>query len=93
MVNLKFKQAMVTGKINPSGWLRDSGFVRHRTPHLDAAGAFADLHVFSLDLIGIDMMCCRLFGTKMFCGLQFLYSICQQEEQFVVKKKKKKACG
>ena len=32
-----------TGKVNAYGWLRYSGFARHRDPQLDAAGALADL--------------------------------------------------
>lgn len=42
--------------MNSSGWLRYSGFVRHRDPSLDAAGALADLLVFSLNLTGIDIL-------------------------------------
>jgi len=45
-----------TGKINAYGWLRYSGFARHKDPMLDAAGALADLLVFSLNLTGLDML-------------------------------------
>ncbi len=45
-----------TGKVNSFGWLRYSGFVRHREPHLDAAGALADLLVFTLNLTGLDIL-------------------------------------
>ena len=41
---------IATGKVNSFGWLRYSGFVRHKEPHLDAAGALADLLVFTLNL-------------------------------------------
>ena len=40
------------GKVNAYGWLRYSGFARHKDPQLDAAGALADLLVFSLNLTG-----------------------------------------
>ncbi|DBB15863.1 TPA: hypothetical protein ACH3X3_004053 [Trebouxia sp. C0006] len=43
-------------KVNSFGWLRYSGFVRHREPHLDAAGALADLLVFTLNLTGLDIL-------------------------------------
>ncbi len=45
-----------TGKCNPFGWLRYSGFARHKDPMLDAAGALADLLVFSLNLTGLDIL-------------------------------------
>ncbi len=45
-----------TGKVNSFGWLRYSGFVRHKEPHLDAAGALADLLVFTLNLTGLDLL-------------------------------------
>ncbi len=45
-----------TGKVNSFGWLRYSGFVRHKEPHLDAAGALADLLVFTLNLTGLDIL-------------------------------------
>ena len=45
-----------TGKINRFGWLRYSGFCRHRLPHLDACGALADLLVFTLNLTGLDLL-------------------------------------
>ena len=45
-----------TGKINAYGWLRYSGFARHKDPKLDAAGALADLLVFSLNLTGLDIL-------------------------------------
>ena len=45
-----------TGKVNSFGWLRYSGFVRHQEPHLDAAGALADLLVFTLNLTGLDTL-------------------------------------
>ncbi len=45
-----------TGKMNAYGWLRYSGFARHRDPQLDAAGALADLLVFSLNLTGLDIL-------------------------------------
>ncbi|DBA81418.1 TPA: hypothetical protein ACH3X1_007208 [Trebouxia sp. C0004] len=53
-----FKQVVVplTGKVNSSGWLRYSGFVRHKEPHLDAVGALADLLVFTLNLTGLDIL-------------------------------------
>ncbi|DBA96144.1 TPA: hypothetical protein ACH3X1_015629 [Trebouxia sp. C0004] len=43
-------------KINSFGWLRDSGFVRHKEPHLDAPGALADLLAFSLNLTGLGIL-------------------------------------
>lgn len=42
--------------MNSFGWLRYSGFVRHKEPHLDAAGALADLLVFTLNLTGLDIL-------------------------------------
>ena len=45
-----------TGKVNAYGWLRYSGFARHKDPQLDAAGALADLLVFSLNLTGLDIL-------------------------------------
>ncbi len=45
-----------TGKMNSFGWLRYSGFARHKDPTLDAAGALADLLVFSLNLTGLDIL-------------------------------------
>lgn len=45
-----------TGKMNAFGWLRYSGFARHRDPQLDAVGALADLLVFSLNLTGLDIL-------------------------------------
>ncbi len=45
-----------TGKINAYGWLRYSGFARHKDPQLDAAGALADLLVFGLNLTGLDIL-------------------------------------
>ncbi len=33
-----------------------SGFARHKDPMLDAAGALADLLVFSLNLTGLDIL-------------------------------------
>ena len=48
--------ALRTGKVNSFGWLRYSGFVRHKEPHLDAAGALADLLVFTLNLTGLDIL-------------------------------------
>ena len=45
-----------TGKVNAYGWLRYSGFARHKDPQLDAAGALADLLVFSLNLTGLDTL-------------------------------------
>ncbi len=44
------------GKMNAYGWLRYSGFARHKDPMLDAAGALADLLVFSLNLTGLDIL-------------------------------------
>ncbi|DBB05611.1 TPA: hypothetical protein ACH3X1_012231 [Trebouxia sp. C0004] len=44
------------GKVNSFGWLRYSGFGRHKEPHLDAAGALADLLVFTLNLTGLDIL-------------------------------------
>ena len=44
------------GKVNAYGWLRYSGFARHKDPQLDAAGALADLLVFSLNLTGLDIL-------------------------------------
>jgi len=32
------------------------GFVRHKEPHLDAAGALPDLLVFILNLTGLDIL-------------------------------------
>ncbi len=49
-------QLQWTGKVNSFGWLRYSGFVRHKEPHLDAAGALADLLVFTLNLTGLDIL-------------------------------------
>jgi len=49
-------QNLRTGKVNSFGWLRYSGFVRHKEPHLDAAGALADLLVFTLNLTGLDIL-------------------------------------
>ncbi|KAL0028847.1 hypothetical protein WJX77_000806 [Trebouxia sp. C0004] len=45
-----------TGKVNAYGWLRYSGFARHKDPLLDAAGALADLLVFTLNLTGLDIL-------------------------------------
>ena len=46
-----------TGKVNAHGWLlRYSGFARHKDPKLDAAGALADLLVFSLNVTGLDIL-------------------------------------
>ncbi|KAL3136557.1 hypothetical protein ABBQ38_005804 [Trebouxia sp. C0009 RCD-2024] len=45
-----------TCKINAYGWLRYSGFARYKDPQLDAAGALADLLVFSLNLTGLDIL-------------------------------------
>jgi len=45
-----------TGKVKAHGWLRYSGFARHKDPKLDAAGALADLLVFSLNLTGLDIL-------------------------------------
>jgi len=57
MVSLNTKQhACSTGKVNSFGWLRYSGFVRHKEPHLDAAGALADLLVFTLNRTGLDIL-------------------------------------
>ena len=42
--------------MNSFGWLRYSGFVRHKEPHLDAAGALANLLVFTLNLTGLDIL-------------------------------------
>ena len=36
--------------------MRYSGFARHKDPQLDAAGALADLLVFSLNLTGLDIL-------------------------------------
>lgn len=59
-VSLTIKQhacsSLRTGKVNSFGWLRYSGFVRHKEPHLDAAGALADLLVFTLNLTGLDIL-------------------------------------
>ena len=49
-------QFLRTGKMNAYGWLRYSGFARHKDPQLDAAGALADLLVFSLNLTGLDIL-------------------------------------
>jgi len=51
-----FPAAHWTGKVNDYGWLRYSGFARHKDPQLDAAGALADLLVFSLNLTGLDIL-------------------------------------
>ncbi len=51
-----FVFAARTGKVNSFVWLRYSGFVRHKEPHLDAAGALADLLVFTLNLTGLDIL-------------------------------------
>ncbi len=60
MMSLNTKQhacsSLRTGKVNSFGWLRYSGFVRHKEPHLDAAGALADLLVFTLNLTGLDIL-------------------------------------
>ncbi len=56
VVSLNTKQHACTGKINSFGWLRYSGFVRHKEPHLDAARALADLLVFTLNLTGLDVL-------------------------------------
>ncbi len=53
---LPFCSCSRTGKCNPFGWLRYSGFARHKDPMLDAAGALADLLVFSLNLTGLDIL-------------------------------------
>ncbi|KAL3134537.1 hypothetical protein ABBQ38_006382 [Trebouxia sp. C0009 RCD-2024] len=45
-----------TGKVDSFGWLRYSGFARHKDPKLDAAGALADLLVFSLNLTGLNIL-------------------------------------
>ena len=45
-----------TVKVNAYGWLRYSGFARHKDPKLGAAGVPADLLVFSLNLIGLDIL-------------------------------------
>jgi len=45
-----------TGKVNSFGWLRYSGFVRHKEPSLDAVGALADLLVFTFNLTGLDVL-------------------------------------
>ncbi len=50
------QQNASTGKVNAHGWLRYSGFARHKDPKLDAAGALADLLVFSLNLTGLDIL-------------------------------------
>ncbi len=42
--------------MNAFGWLRYSGFARHKDPKLDAVGALADLLVFSLNLTGLDIL-------------------------------------
>lgn len=51
-----FCSSLRTGKVNAYGWLRYSGFARHKDPQLDAAGALADLLVFSLNLTGLDII-------------------------------------
>ena len=59
MVSLNTKQhacSLRTGKVNSFGWLRYSGFMRYNEPHLDAAGALADLLVFTLNLTGLDIL-------------------------------------
>ncbi len=53
---LRVQLTLRTGKVNSFGWLRYSGFVRHKEPHLDAAGALADLLVFTLNLTGLDIL-------------------------------------
>ena len=45
-----------TGKVNSFGWLRYSGFVRHKEPLVDAVGALADLLVFTFNLTGLDIL-------------------------------------
>jgi len=45
-----------SGKVNSFGWLRYSGFVRHKEPSLDAVGALADLLVFTINLTGLDVL-------------------------------------
>ncbi|KAL3131716.1 hypothetical protein ABBQ38_007438 [Trebouxia sp. C0009 RCD-2024] len=52
-IAMGFKAA---GKVNAYGWLRYSGFARHKDPQLDGAGALADLLVFSLNLTGLDIL-------------------------------------
>ena len=47
---------VLSRKVNAYGWLRYSGFARHKDPQLDAAGALADLLVFSLNLTGLDIL-------------------------------------
>ncbi len=44
-----------TGKVHSFGWLRYSGFAQDKDPKLDAAGALADLLVFSLNLTGLNI--------------------------------------
>lgn len=51
-----FCSSLRTGKVNAYGWLRYSGFARHKDPQLDVAGALADLLVFSLNLTGLDIL-------------------------------------
>ncbi|DBB04730.1 TPA: hypothetical protein ACH3X3_010033 [Trebouxia sp. C0006] len=45
-----------TCKVNSFGWLRYSGFVRHKEPLLDAVGALADLLVFTFNMTGLDVL-------------------------------------
>ncbi len=54
--HVSFCSCVTAGKINAYGWLRYSGFARHKDPKLDAAGALADLLVFSLNLTGLDIL-------------------------------------
>ncbi len=49
-------QARRTDKVNSFGWLRYSGFVRHKEPLLDAVGALADLLVFTFNMTGLDVL-------------------------------------
>jgi hypothetical protein len=53
---LQFCSSLRTGECNPFGRLRYSRFARHKDPMLDAAGALADLLVFSLNLTGLDAL-------------------------------------
>lgn len=51
-----FCSSLRTGKVNSFGWLRYSGFVRHKEPLLDAVGALADLLVFTFNMTGLDVL-------------------------------------
>lgn len=48
VVDAMYHSAAVTGKVKAHGWLRYSGFARHKDPQLDATGSLADLLTLSI---------------------------------------------